>query len=148
MIDKIKNKQKIIQFQEFLSRISSIDKFEISDMEIPTKEWSCFSSYYSKPFNKIDIDEDKINVEKWLSECLEKFQNLKYIFISIGGFGDIPWTKLTLNTDVVVLVTELWFQSEIHDFLLMEVDDTDDLIGFIEDEYCFEFHKYIDSNNI
>jgi hypothetical protein len=60
----------------------------------------------------------------------------KTCYLSLGGFGELPWAKLAVTSGSQWLV-DLWHRLESHEMILMN-EEKDVALGFMEEEYTFE----------
>ena len=111
----------------------------VADSEEPIalgRLWRAIARYDAVPSSKIERDSLKADVSKWLRDCLANVNINGGCYISIGSFGDLPWTRVSVDPNGDWLLA-LWEQLNYHDMMIMS-SNKDVILAFIEEEHGFE----------
>ena len=125
-----------------IASVESISFIGFSDdsdnMIVPLFLWKKLASFETRPSSKVKDKSSTEELNDWLMDSLKKANIGKECYLSIGEFGELPWTKVQVcgSNDWIRL---LWDQLETHEFIIL-ASNKNSYLGLIEDEDHYEAH--------
>ena len=107
----------------------------------PLEAWKKIASFNSRPFSSIKIESKKNQLINWFSNALQTEKISSRIYISIGGYGRLPWIQLELLTGFDALA-DFWLSTDSHEILILNAT-MDFILGVTEEEYDYEIYKIV-----
>lgn len=107
----------------------------------PLEAWKKVASFNSIPFGSVKIESEKNQLINWFSNALQAEKMSSRIYISIGGYGRLPWIQLELSTGFDALA-DFWLSTDTHEILILNAA-MDCILGVTEEEYDYEIYKII-----
>jgi hypothetical protein len=107
----------------------------------PLEAWKKVASFNSRPFGSVKIESEKSQLINWFSSALQAEKMSSRIYISIGGYGRLPWIQLELSTGFDALA-DFWLSTDTHEILILNAA-MDCILGVTEEEYDYEIYKIV-----
>jgi hypothetical protein len=134
----------VIAKKQFIALLDSVRSIQLmgfvekerSECIDPMVAWKAFASYDAIPSATLGSEATQEELSAWLQSLAVKTKIAKTCYLSLGGFGELPWAKLTVKSGSQWLM-DLWDRLESHEMILMN-EEKDVILGFMEEEYVFE----------